>query len=151
MSSLVLVDTSVLLNVLDVPGRNEHRDTVLDEFAILIENGDSLFIPMAAIFETGNHIAQIKDGGQTRREVAARFVETVKAALEDEAPWKPMSFPSDSHLLTWLSEFPEQAMRQIGMGGACGAGFLRDKVAVKAGGRSQPNPGQRSRCEPCSF
>lgn len=116
MSSLVLVDTSVLLNVLDVPGRNEHRETILEEFQALILSGDSLFLPMAAVVETGNHIAQIKTSGQIRREVAERFVETVRAALRDEAPWKPMSFPGDAQLLAWLDDFPEHAMRQIGMG-----------------------------------
>lgn len=116
MSSLVLVDTSVLLNVLDVPGRNQHRDAILEQFKDLILSGDSLFLPMAAVVETGNHIAQIKTSGQVRRDVAERFVATVRAALRDEAPWKPMSFPGDAQLLTWLDAFPEHAMRQIGMG-----------------------------------
>lgn len=37
MSAIVIVDTSVLLNILDVPGRNESRGEVLAELEKLIE------------------------------------------------------------------------------------------------------------------
>ena len=116
MSSIVLLDTSVLLNVLDVPGRNQQLDAILTELELLIDSAAHLFIPMAAIIETGNHIAHMGDDGRVRRQVAERFVEVVRAALNDEAPWKPINFPSDSHVLTWLGEFPDSAMRKIGMG-----------------------------------
>ena len=53
MSSIVLLDTSVLLNVLDVPGRNQQRDAILTELELLIDSAAHLFIPMAAIIETG--------------------------------------------------------------------------------------------------
>lgn len=116
MSSIVLVDTSVLLNVLDVPGRNQDHDEVLSELGDLIEAGDLLFIPMAAIIETGNHIAHMDGDGRLRRQAAERFVQVVGDALNDVAPWKPMNFPSATHLLGWLGEFPESAMRRVGMG-----------------------------------
>ncbi len=64
MSAIVIVDTSVLLNILNVPGRNERRVEVLAELGGLIETGDHLFIPMAAIVEVGNHIAQLGNGAQ---------------------------------------------------------------------------------------
>ena len=47
MSAVVIVDSSVLLNILDVPGRNQHREDVLDRLGERIEAGDHLFIPMA--------------------------------------------------------------------------------------------------------
>ena len=77
MSSIVLVDTSVLLNVLDVPGRNQQRESVLDELGAFIEAEDLLFIPMAAIIETGNHIAHMDGDGRLRRQAAERFVEVI--------------------------------------------------------------------------
>ncbi len=116
MSRIVLLDTSVLLNVLDVSGRNQHRDVVLAELELLIDAAAHLFIPMAAIIETGNHIAHMDGDGRVRRQTAERFVEVMRAALNDEAPWKPINFPSDAHVLTWLGEFPDSAMRRIGMG-----------------------------------
>ena len=115
MSSIVIVDTSVLLNIMDVPDRNQHRGQVLDRLATLIDAGDHLFIPMAAIVEVGNHIAQVKNGAH-RRAAAERFVKEVRSALADEAPWKPINFPSNQEVLTWLDAFPESATQGIGMG-----------------------------------
>ena len=115
MSAIVIVDTSVLLNIIDVPGRNQHKAEVLDRLAALIEGNDHLFIPMAAIVEVGNHIAHVDNGAQ-RRDVAARFVREVRSALADEAPWKPVNFPSNQEVLNWLDAFPDAAMRGVGMG-----------------------------------
>ena len=115
MSSIVIVDTSVLLNIMDVPDRNQHRGQVLDRLATLIDGGDHLFIPMAAIVEVGNHIAQVKNGAH-RRAAAERFVKEVRGALADEAPWKPINFPSNREVLTWLDAFPESATQGVGMG-----------------------------------
>jgi len=115
MSSLVLIDTSVLLNMLNVPGRNQNVAKVESALAQLIEDGDNLFIPMAAIIETGNHIAHVS-GGCLRRQAAERFTTQVRQALNNEAPWKPINFPNSTDVLVWLSEFPDSAMRKVGMG-----------------------------------
>ena len=115
MSSIVIVDTSVLLNIMNVPGRNQRKGEVLDRLAVLIVDGDHLFIPMAAIVEVGNHIAQVKNGAH-RRAAAERFVKEVRSALADEAPWKPINFPSNSEVLAWLDAFPNAATQGIGMG-----------------------------------
>jgi len=115
VSSIVIVDTSVLLNIMDVPGRNQHKGAVLHRLGELIEADDHLFIPMAAIVEVGNHIAQVKNGAH-RRAAAQRFVKEVRSALQDEAPWKPINFPSNRHVLSWLDAFPDAATQGIGMG-----------------------------------
>ena len=115
MSSIVIVDTSVLLNILDVPDRNQRKKEVLDRLGTFIDAGDHLFIPMAAIVETGNLIAHVKGGAQ-RRAAATRFVKEVRSALSDEAPWKPINFPSNQEVLSWLHAFPDSAMQGIGMG-----------------------------------
>ncbi|MES2228596.1 MAG: hypothetical protein V4540_12610 [Pseudomonadota bacterium] len=115
MSSIVIVDTSVLLNILDVPGRNQDRDVVLNRLGELIDSGDHLFIPMAAIVEVGNHIARVGNGAH-RRAAAERFVLEVRRALSNEAPWKPINFPSNEEVLSWLDAFPDSATHGIGMG-----------------------------------
>ena len=115
MSSIVIVDTSVMLNIMDVPDRNQRKDEVLDRLGLLIEAGDHLFIPMAAIVEVGNHIAQVRNGAR-RRSAAERFVSEVRRALNDEAPWKPINFPSNQQVLKWLDAFPDSATQGIGMG-----------------------------------
>lgn len=115
MSAIVIVDSSVLLNIIDVPGRNQRRVEVLDRLAALIDSEDHLFIPMAAIVEVGNHIAQVANGAH-RRAAAQRFVKEVRSALADEAPWKPINFPSNEEVLRWLDAFPESATKGVGMG-----------------------------------
>jgi predicted nucleic acid-binding protein len=115
MSAIVIVDSSVLLNIIDVPDRNQRRDEVFNRLAELIERGDHLFIPMAAIVEVGNLIAHVKNGAQ-RRAAAERFVKEVRSALADEAPWKPVNFPSNQEVLSWLDAFPDSATKEVGMG-----------------------------------
>lgn len=115
VGSVVLVDTSILLNVLDIPGFNQHVTEVRGELPRLIDAGDSLLLPIAAIVETGNHIAHLPDGNQ-RRKFATIFVEEVGKALSGEAPWRPTRVPDAVKLAEWLHDFPDQAMRRIGVG-----------------------------------
>ena len=70
---------------------------------------------MAAVLETGNHIAQVSDGGM-RRKVAARFRDKVIQAIDGGAPWTPTPFWETEHLRSWLTDFPDHAMRGVGMG-----------------------------------
>ena len=115
MSAIVIVDSSVLLNIFDVPGRNQRRKEVHDRLSKLIDNADHLFIPMAAIVEVGNLIAHVKNGA-LRRAAADRFVKELRSALADEAPWKPINFPSNQEILSWLDAYPDSATKGVGMG-----------------------------------
>ena len=112
---VVIVDTSVLLNLLDVPGRNQGRDTVLRRFEELLDAEVNLLLPVAAIFEAGNHIARLQDGRQ-RRGHAQRFSNWVREALNGQAPWTVTPLPNARELADWLNDFPESAMRRISMG-----------------------------------
>ena len=110
MSAIVLVDTSVFLNVLDVPGFNQDRDTVLEEFERRIRLGQHFLLPMATVWETGNHIARLSSGG-LRRDYASRLVAQVKLAVTGEAPYRATYLPERDEFLTWIEEFPDYAMR----------------------------------------
>lgn len=68
MAEVVFVDSSVLLNLLDVPGKNSDRGGVTAEFKAHAASGVTLIIPMAAVVEVGNHIAQLP--GHDRRDRA---------------------------------------------------------------------------------
>ena len=114
--SIVLMDTSVFCNVIDVPGFNQDRDSVLTELEDLIRNRNTLLLPMAAVLETGNHIAQITGGGGVRRTVALRFADSVSKAIDGALPWTPTPFWDVEQLRIWVSQFPESAMRGVGMG-----------------------------------
>lgn len=114
MPPIVIVDTSVLLNVLNVPGFNQDRDRVLDRLGELIDDRANLLLPMGAVFETGNHIAHLPDG-QRRRQYAELLRDEAQKALDGEAPWAPLQFPDARQLADWLGDFPNYAMREIGI------------------------------------
>ena len=110
MSDIVIVDTSVLLNVLDVLAFKQHRTEVFRRFEDLLDAGASFLLPMATIFEAGDHIADLSDGRQRRR-YGEEFRSRIREALEGEAPWVPIRFPDSGQLARWLEDFPDYAMR----------------------------------------
>lgn len=63
------IDTSVFLNILNVPGRNEKHREIMQELKDLLghKNANVLILPFATIIETGNHIAHCDNGSQRRR------------------------------------------------------------------------------------
>lgn len=90
------VDTSVLCNLLDVPGRNQDRDEVQAEFKELVREGRTRFvIPVTTVIETGNHIA---NAAGDRRAAAKRLDRFLAEASTDEAPWQ-------LHAVTWGRDF----------------------------------------------
>ncbi len=115
MRAVAIVDTSIFCNVLDIPRKNSERTQVIQKFKELIEIDTNLLLPMAAVFETGNHIAQISDGGNRRR-FAKAFAEQVNQAIEGKAPWQVMQLPNVEEVGAWLSDFPDSAMCGAGMG-----------------------------------
>ncbi|WP_392476953.1 hypothetical protein [Nostoc sp. C110] len=108
MSSICLIDTSVFLNLLNVPNCNQERELVEQNFGEYVELDFTFLLPMATILETGNHIAQNGDG-RMRRTTAIRFVEQVKAAFNGEAPWQPTAFPDTTEIMLWIDQFPDLA------------------------------------------
>jgi len=117
MGKIVLVDSSVLLNILNVPGRNQRRQETLDTLKQHVDAGDRLYLPLACIIETGNHLARLSDG-HDRRRLAEAFASKVTEAIENRAPWQIVptggSDQSDwSDLRNWLARFPDDATRGL--------------------------------------
>jgi hypothetical protein len=115
MKAVAIVDTSVFCNVLNIPHMNSERTQVMQKLKDLLEESTNLLLPMAAVYETGNHIAQLSDG-RNRRQFAEVFIEQVKKAIKGEAPWQVMQLPDMEEVGEWLSNFPDSAMRGAGMG-----------------------------------
>jgi hypothetical protein len=110
VSDIVLLDTSVYLNVLDVPGRNQERKQVLDAFRVRVLNGDHFLLPMVAIWEAGNHISRLANGA-LRYQFANTLLTNVQAALGGEAPYRTTYFPDSAVFATWLNDFPAATRR----------------------------------------
>lgn len=122
MGQIVIVDTSVFLNILDVPGRNQNRAATFRAFTIHVNAGDHLYLPVPCIIETGNHISRLRDG-HDRYQCAKRFVAEVRNALNGSSPWQPVpllpegkdDWSGTSGVERWLVDFPNEAQRQVSL------------------------------------
>ncbi|MBC6421018.1 MAG: hypothetical protein GDA43_18960 [Hormoscilla sp. SP5CHS1] len=101
MKAVAIVDTSIFCEFLNIPKMNDSREEVLNEFERLLNDETSFLLPMAAVYETGNHIAQLPDGGNRRR-FAQFFVEQVHKAINGDAPWQIMQVPTVAEIGIWL-------------------------------------------------
>lgn len=110
------IDTSVMMNLLEVPGRCADSQMIKEEFRLAIESKEVLILPVATIIETGNHIAHISNGN-SRRTIAAQFGEYLRKTAEREAPWQLYGVELDKDGLLYLAEhIEENAIQQIGVG-----------------------------------
>lgn len=113
---LCLVDTSILLNILNVPDKNEHREEVFAAFQEKIEAGETFFLSLATIIETGNHIGHLPDGN-SRYGCACALLQQVKAALDGKSPFVPLDMCSREELRQWMERFPRgHAVQGRGVG-----------------------------------
>lgn len=115
MGAICLIDTSIFLEILNVPQKATQHQQIIQQLADKIKANESLFLPMATILETGNHIAQNGNGNQ-RRQCAEKFVTQVQKALRGESPFTPISFLESKDLQLWLNKFPDFAMQGGGLG-----------------------------------
>lgn len=105
---ILLIDTSVFLNLLKVPGRNQDEEAVFSRFEKEIKDGTQFFLPYGAVIETGRFIAQIPGkGGQRKRKFAELFVARLKDIVVGKAPWKILEFPEKEEFIDWLKDFPD--------------------------------------------
>lgn len=115
MTAVCLLDTSIFVEILNVPVKSRQHAEILRQLADRIRAAETLFLPMATILETGNHIGQNGDGG-ARRACATRFAQQVEAALKGSSPFRPISFLQAEDMAQWLNEFPDHASRGSGLG-----------------------------------
>lgn len=118
MREICIIDTSIFCDLLEVPHKKQNPIQAKDEFEIRIQQQTDFLLPITTIYETGNHIAQIKikHSGDLRWKLAKRFVAFVQGALAGEAPWKITPLADKDKMGSWLSEFPEKAKAQMGFG-----------------------------------
>lgn len=101
MAGVVFLDTSVLLNLLEVPHNNSDHMEIRDEFRRLAAEATTFVVPVTAVVETGNAIAQLP-GGNERRMCMTRFVDWLRTALATTAPLAVSGVAWDESFLTAL-------------------------------------------------
>lgn len=102
-ATVTMVDTSVLCELLQVPGKSDPaRSTqVRGEVDRRWRDGERFVIPITAVIETGNHIAQA-DGN--RYEVARRLVALLRIAVSEESHWRVLQTRLGAEFLTALCD-----------------------------------------------
>lgn len=108
MADICLLDTSILLNILDVPGRNQDKDKVMADFQAYFEAKCSFIIPFVVAVEVGNHISRNGDG-RVRRERASRFVKMMQSTFNNETPFAISNFDLKNEWQNWIGEFIDRA------------------------------------------
>ena len=111
------IDTSILVNILDIPDMNQDREIVLQEYHWILKEDNNLFIlPLATIIETGNHIAHINDGNK-RREKGIEFSNMLRKIANDESPWKFFEGEVTREEITLIADrLPESVTYESGAG-----------------------------------
>lgn len=66
------IDTSVMLNLLEVPEMCSKAKEVKEQWKEVLRTEEVLILPVATIIETGNHIAHISNGN-VRRTIARKI------------------------------------------------------------------------------
>ncbi len=122
---VVFIDTSVLCNLLPVPGRDQDQKQVRAEMQERFRAGEQFIIPITSVIETGNFIAQLKDG-EVRRGVAQRFHDLLRLIIDGKAPWVLHDIAWNSKFLGLLLEgadtkvpYVDHSMAGLGMGDLC--------------------------------
>ena len=106
MRRVVFLDSSVLLNLLAVPRKSSQRKEALQRFAELRKpDADVLLvIPIAAVVEVGNHLAQLHR--EERSTPCAAFGDLLRAAVAGRVPFLLSGAGWDGDFLTQLIEGP---------------------------------------------
>ncbi len=127
MNKVLIIDTSILCVYLEVPGKdtcgsktNQWNKQRVDELLKKEEQELTILVlPLAAIIETGNHIAQ---SGAKRYEIAQALAEIMLKAADNETPWAAFTEQSVlwdiQGLKNLAAEWPELAKQKISIGDA---------------------------------
>lgn len=127
MPQIVIVDTTVLLNLLNVPQHNQDIGRVLEEFEAIKDDGGRFLLPLAVVYQAGDHIADLPKGndrwrcaGILRDEVRRALMEEAPWALAQHAPWGLAQLAKERDkerdIEAWLAAFPDFANRGKGYG-----------------------------------
>lgn len=107
---IILIDTSVFVEIINIPNMNDHHKFFKKQMREYIERRCEFLLPLATIVEAGNHIAQNGNGAQ-RRKCAEIFIQQVKASFTGDAPWKVIQTSIIQDIENWIDKFPDMVMR----------------------------------------
>ena len=101
MRRLELLDTSVVVELLQVPGFADRHEETVAAFTERANAGTELQMPVAALVEAGGHVGRI-DNGHHRRQCATLLSRFVEHTIARSAPWSFAAMEWDEELLRQL-------------------------------------------------
>jgi hypothetical protein len=96
MRRVSFIDTSVMCELVEVPGKCRGDEAIANELRTRSTDGERFIVPLTTVVETGNHIAQAKTGN--RRAAATRFAALLEAAAAGRTPF-------EANQVTWDPDF----------------------------------------------
>lgn len=117
MNAIAVVDTTVLCRFLGVRDSTEEQEAIRKSYVERIGAGERIFLPLATILETGNHIGQVADGN-LRRHFAVKLCDLVQKARQVPAavPLLPLGDWRDEDIESFLAQFPDWVGEGSGLG-----------------------------------
>jgi hypothetical protein len=142
--TVVFIDTSVLCNLLRVPGKAQYQEVVREDHRRRSVAGDTFVLPMATIVETGNHIEQLPESlGDERRRCADSLTEILRLVAKGTEPWVLVEMEWNLALLRQFCDGGESTptFTEVATQGALGGGDLtilieRDRYARSVKGQA---------------
>lgn len=112
--TICIVDTSVLCNILPVPGMDQQRNQVMRDLERYLRDDAHLLLPVAVVLETGRHIAHLSDGSE-RRITAERLrdVVTTDSSTGPEKPFELVGRLNPARLEAHIADFPDLAQSKV--------------------------------------
>lgn len=98
MPNAIFIDTSVLTNLLMVPGKDQQVAKARQDFEEYKSQKVLMILPVTTMVETGNHIAQLSNG-HDRRKCATKFRDLLLQCIAEESPWVLHSFKWDASFI----------------------------------------------------
>ncbi|CAN5214571.1 hypothetical protein BH18ACT4_BH18ACT4_13340 [soil metagenome] len=139
---VTFIDTSFLCELLDVPGKCATGDAHRAELEARHAGGERFVIPITAVVETGNHIAQAKAGD--RRAAARRLIELLLEAVRGDGRFELHEVAWDEGFLVALAggDSTGQTFIDLAGNGQMGGGDVailveRDRYVANSGFQRQ--------------
>ncbi|VVN74118.1 hypothetical protein PS708_00597 [Pseudomonas fluorescens] len=108
MSKIILLDTSFLLELLNVPFDSVERkhEEAKELFSVAIENSYDVYCTLGVLYEVANHIVDIKHV-ETQRRIAVIFKEMVILAWNENSPFTIIPNANSAEVLSQFASLPE--------------------------------------------
>ena len=108
MRRLELVDTSIVVELLRVPGKSGRHAETVEAFEDRAASGIELQMPVAAVIQAGAHVGRLGDGYERRR-CADLLAALITNTIEKAVPWSFTPLAWDRELLVQLINPPDDA------------------------------------------